>query len=67
MLSHGHYDHFGGLAGFLRAAKGRLRPKLPFYVGGEEAFCSREWTAPPQQGDFGAHRPARRWRRPTSP
>lgn len=54
VLSHGHYDHFGGLAGFLRQAKGRLRPKLPFYIGGEEAFCSREWTAPPQQGDFGA-------------
>jgi hypothetical protein len=24
------------------------------YVGGEEAFCSREWTAPPVRGDFGA-------------
>jgi hypothetical protein len=23
-------------------------------VGGEEAFCSREWTAPPVNGDFGA-------------
>jgi 7,8-dihydropterin-6-yl-methyl-4-(beta-D-ribofuranosyl)aminobenzene 5'-phosphate synthase len=54
VLSHGHYDHFGGLAGFLRQAKGRLRPRLPFYVGGEEAFCSREWTAPPQKGNFGA-------------
>lgn len=53
VLSHGHYDHFGGLAGFLRQSKGRLRPRLPFYVGGEEAFCSRDWTAPPQPGDFG--------------
>ena len=54
VLSHGHYDHFGGLAGFLRHSKGRLKAKIPFYVGGEECFCAREWTAPPLQGNFGA-------------
>jgi 7,8-dihydropterin-6-yl-methyl-4-(beta-D-ribofuranosyl)aminobenzene 5'-phosphate synthase len=54
VLSHGHYDHFGGLTGFLRATNGRLKAKLPIYIGGEEAFCSREWTAPPARGDFGA-------------
>jgi 7,8-dihydropterin-6-yl-methyl-4-(beta-D-ribofuranosyl)aminobenzene 5'-phosphate synthase len=54
VLSHGHYDHFGGLAGFLRANNGKLKVKLPIYIGGEEAFCSREWTAPPVRGDFGA-------------
>jgi 7,8-dihydropterin-6-yl-methyl-4-(beta-D-ribofuranosyl)aminobenzene 5'-phosphate synthase len=54
VLSHGHYDHFGGVAGFLQAHNDKLRAGLPLYVGGEECFCSREWTAPPVRGDFGA-------------
>src|ERR1700757_1545373 len=54
VLSHGHYDHFGGLASFLKQNNGKLKAKLPIYIGGEEAFCSREWTAPPARGDFGA-------------
>jgi 7,8-dihydropterin-6-yl-methyl-4-(beta-D-ribofuranosyl)aminobenzene 5'-phosphate synthase len=54
VLSHGHYDHFGGIAGFLGASNGKLKANLPLYVGGEECFCSREWTAPPVQGNFGA-------------
>jgi 7,8-dihydropterin-6-yl-methyl-4-(beta-D-ribofuranosyl)aminobenzene 5'-phosphate synthase len=45
ILSHGHYDHFGGLVGFLKQHQGKLRPGLPLYLGGEEAFCTREWTA----------------------
>jgi 7,8-dihydropterin-6-yl-methyl-4-(beta-D-ribofuranosyl)aminobenzene 5'-phosphate synthase len=53
VLSHGHYDHFGGLVGFLRQSKGRLRAKLPLYVGGEECFCAREWVGPPAPGNFG--------------
>ena len=54
VLSHGHYDHFGGLAGFLKQTNGKLKAKLPIYIGGEEAFCSREWTAGPVRGNFGA-------------
>jgi 7,8-dihydropterin-6-yl-methyl-4-(beta-D-ribofuranosyl)aminobenzene 5'-phosphate synthase len=53
VLSHGHFDHFGGLAGFLRYSEGKLKPKLPFYIGGEACFCSREWVAPPVRGNFG--------------
>ena len=54
VLSHGHYDHFGGLAGFLKQYGGSLKPNLPLFVGGEEAFCARVWTGPPVKGDFGA-------------
>jgi glyoxylase-like metal-dependent hydrolase (beta-lactamase superfamily II) len=47
VLSHGHYDHFGGLTGFLADNKAKLRPKLALYVGGEDRFCAREWHGEP--------------------
>ncbi len=53
-LSHGHYDHFGGMAGFLKANQGRLKAGLPFYLGGEECFCARELNVPGEAGSFGA-------------
>lgn len=57
VMTHGHYDHFGGMAGFLGASKGRFKPGLSLYLGGEEAFCTREIvvpTSPPQSYNFGA-------------
>jgi 7,8-dihydropterin-6-yl-methyl-4-(beta-D-ribofuranosyl)aminobenzene 5'-phosphate synthase len=50
VLSHGHYDHFGGMVGFLNATKGALKRKMPFYVGGEDCFCIRRNAT----GQFGA-------------
>ena len=54
VLSHGHYDHFGGMVGFLKATQGKRKPKLPLYIGGEECFCSRQFTAGPTPLNFGA-------------
>jgi len=54
VLSHGHYDHFGGLAGFLETHRGRLKPDLPFVLGGEECFCTREGGIGANTGSFGA-------------
>jgi 7,8-dihydropterin-6-yl-methyl-4-(beta-D-ribofuranosyl)aminobenzene 5'-phosphate synthase len=50
VLSHGHYDHFGGMVGFLEAHGSALKKKLPFYVGGEDCFCLRRNAG----GNFGA-------------
>jgi 7,8-dihydropterin-6-yl-methyl-4-(beta-D-ribofuranosyl)aminobenzene 5'-phosphate synthase len=53
VLSHGHFDHYGGLVGFLEQKGDQLPPKLPFVFGGEECFCSREWTLGGKVSDFG--------------
>lgn len=49
VLSHGHYDHFGGLA----AVVGRVKRGTPLYVGGEEAFCARLRGTSPEGASFG--------------
>ena len=51
VLSHGHYDHFGGMVGFLSATKGKLKDRLPFFVGGEDCFCTRVYS---NGGQYGA-------------
>lgn len=53
ILSHGHFDHFGGMLGFLEATRGKLKPNIPFYLGGEECFCTRELNIPDRIGNFG--------------
>lgn len=54
LLTHGHYDHFGGMVGYLAAHKAKLKPGLPFYLGGEECFCTRETGPANAPSNFGA-------------
>jgi 7,8-dihydropterin-6-yl-methyl-4-(beta-D-ribofuranosyl)aminobenzene 5'-phosphate synthase len=46
ILSHGHYDHFGGLVPLLARHRETMRSDLPLYVGGEDAFCYRWFETP---------------------
>jgi 7,8-dihydropterin-6-yl-methyl-4-(beta-D-ribofuranosyl)aminobenzene 5'-phosphate synthase len=41
IISHGHYDHVGGLMGFLEAQRPKMRKDLRLYTGGEDDFCFR--------------------------
>lgn len=42
IMSHGHFDHFGGLIGFLEKYRSRMPADLTLYAGGEENFCNRK-------------------------
>ena len=39
IMSHGHFDHWGGLFGFLDKHRKDLPADLTMYAGGEDNFC----------------------------
>jgi len=51
IVSHGHYDHFGGLNGFLDQFRDKLPADVKLYAGGEDNFCHRV-NATPTKGQF---------------
>jgi 7,8-dihydropterin-6-yl-methyl-4-(beta-D-ribofuranosyl)aminobenzene 5'-phosphate synthase len=56
ILSHGHFDHYGGLIGFLEARRTEMRQDLRLYTGGEDVFCHRLSRQP--DGSFADFKPA---------
>jgi 7,8-dihydropterin-6-yl-methyl-4-(beta-D-ribofuranosyl)aminobenzene 5'-phosphate synthase len=55
IMSHGHFDHWGGLIGFLDKHRKSLPADLTLYAGGEDNFCQRYNRAatPGQLADYG--------------
>jgi 7,8-dihydropterin-6-yl-methyl-4-(beta-D-ribofuranosyl)aminobenzene 5'-phosphate synthase len=53
IVSHGHFDHFGGLIGFLDKYRAVLPADISLFAGGEDNFCHRYNGAPGQLTDFG--------------
>lgn len=53
IVSHGHFDHYGGLIGFLDKHRSALPADLTLYAGGEDNFCRRFAGAPGQLAEFG--------------
>lgn len=41
IVSHGHFDHWGGLMGFLDKYRDKLPADVKLYAGGEDNFCHR--------------------------
>jgi 7,8-dihydropterin-6-yl-methyl-4-(beta-D-ribofuranosyl)aminobenzene 5'-phosphate synthase len=52
IVSHGHFDHYGGLIGFLDKYRSALPADLKLYAGGEDNFCHRLLPTK-KQGEFG--------------
>jgi 7,8-dihydropterin-6-yl-methyl-4-(beta-D-ribofuranosyl)aminobenzene 5'-phosphate synthase len=53
IVSHGHFDHFGGLQGFLDKYRSVLPADIKLYAGGEDNFCTRLTGAPGQLSEWG--------------
>ena len=53
VVSHGHFDHYGGLLGMLDKFRGVLPADLTLYAGGEDNFCRRFQGQPGQLAEFG--------------
>jgi len=41
IVSHGHFDHYGGLIGFLDKYRSSLPADVKLFAGGEDNFCHR--------------------------
>jgi 7,8-dihydropterin-6-yl-methyl-4-(beta-D-ribofuranosyl)aminobenzene 5'-phosphate synthase len=54
VVSHGHFDHYGGLLGLLDKYRSVLPADLTLYAGGEDNFCKRFQGVPGQLAEFGA-------------
>jgi 7,8-dihydropterin-6-yl-methyl-4-(beta-D-ribofuranosyl)aminobenzene 5'-phosphate synthase len=55
IVSHGHFDHYGGLIGFIDKYRAVLPADLKLYAGGEDNFCHRVQPTgtPGEFSDFG--------------
>lgn len=53
IVSHGHFDHFGGLQGFLKQYRNVLATDVKLYAGGEDNFCHRLVGPQNELADFG--------------
>jgi 7,8-dihydropterin-6-yl-methyl-4-(beta-D-ribofuranosyl)aminobenzene 5'-phosphate synthase len=51
IMSHGHFDHWGGLLGFLDKHRKDMNADLTMYAGGEDNFCQR-YTKMGAMGDL---------------